>query len=345
MIYDVSIIGGGPAATAAAIVCARGGLRCRILTPMKGRNTAAFLKVPSRVMLPVESMHPGVESLLRHLGISSILDQTSRGSYSAILMGGVPRPLSPDPYDPWQGIHICRSDFDRLLLESCRATSVETVHSTPICGIEVSGQLAEVRTTGGETFVSRWVIDGTGRRALLGGLLRLERRLLSPPLIAWTGVAPAPPGSQSWEHPRFLPEAHGWTWMTQPIEGSVTWTRLMPTRRSDPAPPMELQSESASNAHKAANVQWRIFKGIAAQGFVLAGDAAGMLDPACGQGVLNALYSGIRAATCIVQCVHNPVRTTSYLREYDDWFTARFETMAGTLRGFYTDLGVDPDSV
>jgi flavin-dependent dehydrogenase len=70
---------------------------------------------------------------------------------------------------------------------------------------------------------------------------------------------------------------------------------------------------------------------------LLCGDAAGILDPAAGQGIFNALLSGITAANTIVSCFREPDFASFHLAYYDDWFVQQFEEKVGRLKKYYHD--------
>lgn len=339
---DVLIVGGGPAAAAAAITCRRSGLSTRLVT--KDDDPAAFTGAaePRGGPRPLESMHPGVETLLEHLGAREALARATVATYESILTGEAPRNLSPDQAQSWQGAHVNRTEFDRALLGTARACGAEIIHGIAVDGVVAEGpRITAARAGDGRTLSARWLIDASGRRGTLGRLLGFERRVLSSPLTAWTGIARIDKESNEGAPPRFVPDQQGWSWLTQPVGSHVTWTRLVPTKTSMPLPPPELSSSPTVGRIRASNVQWRVFRPLAAPGVVLCGDAGGILDPACGQGVLNALYSGIMAATCLAQSTRDPSREAWYLASYDQWFMERFEFTARTLRDYYETLGIE----
>lgn len=336
---EVLILGGGPAAVAAAITCRRAGLATRLVTKdhAPDPHPRAARGACSRVL---ESMHPGVEVLLEQLGARKALQAAGVATYESIVTGGVESRLSPEESQTWHGTHVRRSMFDRALLDCARACGVDVLLGSRVVGMVTEGQrVAGARTSDGAALRARWTIDATGRRGTLGKLLGCERWLMSPPLTAWTGVGPSSAWPGGVGSPSFIPEPHGWTWLTQAIDDEVTWTRLTPTRAR---PPSALPDHSArlGEVVRASNVQWRVFRPLVRPGALLAGDAGGVLDPACGQGVLNALYSGIVAASSVVQSANDGLGESWYMAAYDQWFMERFETMAGALRAWYDKLGI-----
>ncbi|UOQ71628.1 NAD(P)/FAD-dependent oxidoreductase [Hymenobacter cellulosilyticus] len=87
------------------------------------------------------------------------------------------------------------------------------------------------------------------------------------------------------------------------------------------------------------DVTWRLVQPAAGPGYVLAGDAAAILDPAAGHGVLKALMSGMMAAQTAVQMLtagESPEPAAAYCA----WLTAWFEHDAAHLRKWYSQLTV-----
>jgi flavin-dependent dehydrogenase len=74
---------------------------------------------------------------------------------------------------------------------------------------------------------------------------------------------------------------------------------------------------------------------------LLAGEAAGRLDPAWGQGLLTAIASGIVAGRTAAACLTEPTREPMYLAAYDGWFADRIHDAAATLRQRYADNAID----
>ena len=63
------------------------------------------------------------------------------------------------------------------------------------------------------------------------------------------------------------------------------------------------------------------------------------MDPGAGQGVLNAMISGSKAAKYISMCLIDIKRSAKYIIEYDVWFADYFESKFDILRNSYKKLG------
>ncbi len=102
---DVAIVGGGPAGAAAAITAVEAGLR-----------VALFEALPFPRFRPGEALHPGVESLLRQLGVWDALLATSPvrhyGHEVEDRTGVRFVPFGGPPNDPWRGLQVERGVMD-----------------------------------------------------------------------------------------------------------------------------------------------------------------------------------------------------------------------------------------
>jgi flavin-dependent dehydrogenase len=76
---------------------------------------------------------------------------------------------------------------------------------------------------------------------------------------------------------------------------------------------------------------------------LMVGDAAGILDPAAGQGILNGLVSGIMGAETVLKCIKQPLIASWYLTQYDSWYIDLFNKKADLLKKRYGELGVVVD--
>jgi len=290
---DVAIVGTGPAGAAAAIACARSGLRVALLERSE---------LPRE--RPGETLHPGVEAPLRELGA---LDR--------VLLAGLPRhrgvwvtwngerrlePYGADERGPWQGFQALRGPFDALLVaraqelgavvhERCRAIAV----------VLCDGRVAGVETSAG-VLHARYVVDAAGAGHWLGRRLGLALDRRSPPLIARFGYVSGRCPQRD-DAPAIVADADGWTWTARVADGVYAWTRLALSQRRGGATtaPGELAGLAPRGRPRSADVSWRALRHPAGRGYVAVGDAAVVLDPASSHGVLRALLTGIHAARLV----------------------------------------------
>jgi flavin-dependent dehydrogenase len=111
----VIIIGSGPAGCAAAATCRQAGLQVLIIT----EDDEVQDLTPSSIG-PLESIHPGVSSLLNKIGAAGSEIDSTRALYSGIYANGNYSPLGEDENGSWQGMHIQRKIFKEFLFCSTR---------------------------------------------------------------------------------------------------------------------------------------------------------------------------------------------------------------------------------
>lgn len=333
------IIGAGPAGCAAAIRCRQLGLQPVLLAgPSAGPHPDNPRSEPS------ESVHPGIASLLSLLGAETCLAAASRGTYEGIVAGGRFTPLGADAHGPWQGHHISRTRFDAALLRAARQQDVAVRYETVAEILSGGDRVTGVVTLAGEQIACRYLIDASGPKGLAGRKLRFRVVFHSPPLAVWTGVSEHIPAA--W-HPAkgnattFIPQAAGWTWLAPEPQGRCTWTRLQRKGATQFSPPEELSGFPLAGDIRVSNRRWRLFRPVCREGVLLCGDAAGILDPAAGQGILNALHSGIMAAQTVGAAIAQPDFEALHLAQYDQWFSNSYLDKAERLKGVYAELGIE----
>lgn len=291
---------------------------------------------------PLESIHPGVSSLLKKVGADGAELAATRALYSGIHAGSNYTPLGEDENGPWQGMHIDRGIFDAQLVTAIKNAGVvvrsnEKVESLLLEGNRVVG----IKTALGE-IIAAYTIDASGKKGFAGKQLNFKRRFFSPLLHCWTGVSTyAGTFSFDTKAAHFIPAADGWTWLAPQPPGHCAWTRLSLESDKSLAPPDVLKDGNVVGNIQFANMRWRMFRPVCTEGIVLCGDAAGILDPAAGQGIFNALWSGIEAANTVVRCLYQPVYEVVHLAQYDDWFVQQFEMKVKKLRTYYEEHGIE----
>lgn len=307
---DIVVVGGGPAGTATALACARAGLAVTLLAPR--RRLAAHA--------PLQSLNPLVRARLRVIGAEAALDGATVATFDTVREGREVRPLGGT------GHHVHRGRFDAAMLEVCAAAGVDVVTQAAVSFTDDT--LGEVGCVDGRRVRGHWLVDATGRSRRLARFASIAAVRLSSPLTAWTGLRPAShPMSRS---TAFHSDRSGWIWHA-PAGGSSTWTAL----GRDAAPPAKLHAASLAGSTMGSDVTWQLSTALSRASMLLVGDAAGSLDPATGQGVLNALTSGIAAARTLVACVAAPEAAPWHLARYEDWFRSGLLDGAETLDAMY----------
>lgn len=339
---DVIVIGSGPAGCAAAAICVKAGINVLIVTDVAEQN-----KLSASDPEPLESIHPGVSSLLAKIGAAGAELLASRAFYSGIYAGDQFTALGADSEGNWQGMHIDRKIFDSRLLDHIRDLGVPVRFSHKVEGFLLeNGKVIGIHT-GSTKLYANYIIDASGKKAVAGKKLNFKRKFFSPPLLCWTGVSgyfDKLPFDQNAAH--FIPGKEGWTWLAPQPPDLCSWTRLSGKGEKSFLPPDELKDYPVIGKIHFGNMRWRLFRPICSEGILLCGDAAGILDPAAGQGIFNALFSGIVAGNIVASCLVDQDVASFHLAYYDNWFMEQFEIKVHQLRQYYLEhrVNIFPES-
>ena len=310
---DVLVLGAGPAGCAAGIHARRMGLRVVML------ETSASPKAS-----PGETLHPGIEPLLKQLGIFERFLRADfprhRGVWFQEECSDSRRflPYGEDADGSWLGFQADRRILQDMLQQAAIEAGVELFRS--IRPLEVL--LKDGRTIGVKVndrcFQANWTLDATGRYAWLTKILALPVNIYSPSLTVRFGwrneTLPELEGQ-----PLFAFREDGWVWQAQIEDHRTAWAELH-------------IGESMSSG---IDVTWRICHDCAGPGFFLIGDAAAVLDPSSSHGVLRAIMSGIMASHLISICRYQNFDEEYVINAYKIWLAGFFSHDMERLRQTY----------
>ena len=320
---DVLIVGAGPAGTVAATVLARQGARVRIV------DRARF----PRDKLCGDTVNPGTLALLRRLDLAERLEGRGLPVAGMIVTGAEGVTVEARYPDGLQGRAMIRRELDWSLLQQATAAgagfeSCTSVRHAIVDGTAVSG----VVVSGGRTMRARVVIAADGRHSTLGFGLGLARHPEHPRRWAvgayfegvcfengarlspfgemhvrrggYIGVAPVPGGLtnvclvRSWEALDRRETSGGATF--RDLEGLVRRELARDPLLRDRFSGGRLVTPPVVLGPLAVDV-----KPHAISGLLLAGDAAGFIDPMTGDGLRFAVRGGELAAAAALEALAN----------------------------------------
>lgn len=324
--YDVVVIGGGPAGATVATLVAQGGHRVLLLERAAGPR----FKVG-------ESLMPATYWTFDRLGVlDSMRESFFPKKYSVQFFSRDGRASSPfyffenEDHDSSQTWQVTRKDFDRLLLDRAAEEGVEVRFGANVRDVLFDGGRAVgVRVEEGEGERSvrreigcRVVVDATGQSALLArrlGLREVDDRLRNASYFTHFEGAVRDPGIDEGATLVLHTESRdAWFWFiplpenraSVGVVGPVSY--LVQGRDGDPqtvfdqelarCPALAQRLEGARQVREVqvANDFSYLSDSIAGDGWVMAGDAFGFLDPIYSSGVFLALASGEMAADAIL---------------------------------------------
>jgi flavin-dependent dehydrogenase len=289
--FDVAIIGGGPAGSAAALTL----LRYSKLRPViLERSSYDVWRVG-------ETLSPGVLPLLNYLGAESVLaDRGQRRAYATSAVWGSADVVSRDFLftgggDAW---HLDRAQFDASLAQLVAERGGTVLMGTPLTAETL------------ESIDAKYVIDATGRHAAFArtrGAHAIAEDTLTGLVAVFEGGHDAQTATlveaveDGWWYSARLPEKRlVVAFMTDAdiirtghLHERETWlVRLGETR------PTRVRVADAQLIHGpvACPAHSQILEPVTGEGWIAAGDAAVGFDPLSSMGIGYAITSGIQAA-------------------------------------------------
>jgi flavin-dependent dehydrogenase len=314
---DVAVVGGGPAGAAAAITAAAAGL------------SVVVLDSPSIAAgRPGETLHPGVESVWRALGVADEASASGwlrhRGQWVEWGTSARFDAFGGDQHGHWCGYQAPRRALDELLLRRAAAAGAEVwADSRAIRPLASARRIDGVLTNRGPVSAAH-VIDASGRRHWSARRLGTGVHRLSRPLLAsWGYVTGRCLGRDG--APLLRADHQGWSWTARVGDKTYAWVRLsLGGLRRLQERPAEFAGMQSTDGPRGVDVTWCMARVTSAPGLLVVGDAARVLDPSSGSGVLHALVTGAVAARAVVD-VRNGLlveeqATTAYQQWLSRWF-------------------------
>ncbi|MBI3863212.1 MAG: tryptophan 7-halogenase [Planctomycetia bacterium] len=326
---DLLVLGGGPAGSAAAITAVDAGLTAIIIEREEFPRPA-----------PGESVHPGIQPLLRQLGVETeVLDAGFLRHPGYLVRAAASEqyvPFGEDADGPWLGFQLWRPDFDAILLVRARAVGVSVMQPVTATGLIFDhGKIAGVTTSQG-SLRARHVIDATGRWRAVARWLNLAWQRHGPVRRAWYGYASGRCADRD-DIPLFAADVEGWTWIARVRADTFAWTRLNFDGTRPPhdwLPPELVKLEPVGTTH-GADVTSEVVRQTAGAGYFLVGDAAAVLDPAAGHGLLKALMSGIQSGHLLSNMIRGAVPAEAAADHYSSWVHNWFQHDIAELNARY----------
>jgi flavin-dependent dehydrogenase len=356
---DVVVIGGGPAGSTASTLIAQ-----------RGYHVQLFERERFPRFHIGESLIPETYHVLKRLGMLPKL----RGSpfvkkYSVQFInqhGRLSEPfyfLEHKPHESSQTWQVVRGELDQMLLNNAREHGVDVQEGVRVLEVLFEGQRAvgvRVADEGGREREVRAqvVVDASGQGAML--MSRLGLREWDPVLkkaALWTYWEGARRDSGRDEGATLVCQTkgkQGWFWYI-PQHNNVVSVGVVAdhdylfkdraTRDHEaiyfeevercPGVKERIAGARRADVFRAAKEYTYRSRRAAGDGWVLAGDAFGFLDPLYSSGVLLALTSGSRAAEAVCDGLARGDTSAAQLGRWEDDFVRGMERMRRLVVAYY----------
>ena len=304
-IFDVAIVGGGPAGSSCAAFCARGGLRTLVLE----RERFPREKVCG------DCLNPSCWPVLQRLSLAQRvrdLPHYKLDSVEFIAIGGrnviVDLPTGDDCE-----LSVKRSLFDALLLKHARELGAHVREETTVTAL-AHDENWKIETAGGENFSARILIGADGRNSTVARLCNLLPRPARERVALQAHIA-LPQNFGGRVVLQFLPEGYSG-------QAPVNETELNLCLVGTPPTISRLRKWAEGHFEITANQSWRTITPLtrspvpcAHENVLFIGDAARVVEPFTGEGIYYAMQSGELAAIAISKIMRGEDQQAT-LREF-----------------------------
>jgi len=339
--YDVAIIGGGPAGSTAATLLAKSGRRVVVLEREKFPRFHIG-----------ESLLPFSTKAFDRLGVREKLNRAFMPKHGGEIMAACgTRKIKfyfKDGFNATRdrAYQVTRSEFDKLLLDHSRENGAEVREETEVKKIDfapdrvrlqvISTQPSDTPTLHSPTLLeARYLLDCSGRQTTLGNFFKLKKtydNLQKFSVFAHYENVDRPSGIDG-TLIRMVRGLDRWFWLIPltPTRMSIGVVMDTATFRAMKLPPEEAlakcigeqplilkemtKAERVSQVYSAGDYSYRNEK-LFGDRWLLAGDAAGFIDPVFSSGVFLAIMSAEKAADSLDEILTDESKKARLFREY-----------------------------
>ena len=333
-IYDVAIIGGGPAGSTAATLLAKA-----------GRRVIVFEREKFPRFHIGESLLPFSMQTFDRLGVREKLDATFMPKYGGEITAACGTKGAKFYFKDGfrsqrdRSYQVTRSEFDKVLLDHSRENGAEVREETAVTKLEFDNDSVKIEIEGAggikSSFEAQYLIDCSGRQTILGSLFNLKQtydHLQKFSVFAhYEGV-----DRYSGKDGTLIRMVRGldrWFWTIPLTETRTSVGVVMDTaafRKEKLAPEIALEKfiaeqplmvERMKNAirvtpvYSASDFSYRNTR-LDGDRWLLAGDAAGFIDPVFSSGVFLAIMSAEKAADTLEEVLRDESNRSRAFKKY-----------------------------
>lgn len=349
MTYDVAILGGGPAGSTAAA-----------LLSQRDRSVVVLERDQFPRFHIGESLLPFSMSALERMGVMPKLEaggfmpkfgaEIANGDGDREVRFYFKNGFQPDRDAAYQ---VERSRFDKLLLDHAAESGAEVREGTTVRDVTFTPDGVGVTTDRGEV-AARYVIDCSGRHTIIGKKFDLKRvypNLKKFAVYAHFDGVDMPEGIDG-TLTRMVRAGDCWFWLiplsrTRTSVGVVMDTARFRELKMSPDEALEhcmhgvptmrarmANAQRVGGVHSSGDYSYRNTR-LVGERWMLAGDAAGFIDPIFSSGVFLALLGGERAADAIHAALDDPASARRGFRAYERSLRAVMQLYLGFVEAWY----------
>ena len=333
-LYDVAIIGGGPAGSTAATLLARNGRSVVVLEREK------FPRFHIGESLLPYSMHAferlGVQHKLKPICMEKIGGEVASSCGTRKVRFYFRTGFRLNQTKSYQ---VARADFDKLLLDHAAESGAEIREEAAVEKVDFAADFVtlSVKKDNAVTAINaRYLIDCSGRNAFLGTHFNLKQpydTLRKFSVFAHFEDVPLR-DREELNLTRLIRGGDFWFWMIAVTEtrvsvGVVTDISKFRQLKKTPeealdhflqaSPEMRERMQGARRVSQVYSISDYSYRNSRLTGdrWMLAGDAAGFIDPIFSTGVFLAILSGEQCADAIHEILKAPGRKAALFRNYE----------------------------
>jgi FADH2-dependent halogenase len=365
-IYDVAIIGGGPAGSTAGALLARAGRRVVIFEREKfprfhiGESLLPFsMKAFTRLGLHEKFARAG---FMEKFGGEICSACTEKGVKFYFKDGF--RSETDHSYQ------VTRADFDKVLLDHAAEIGAEVNEETAVERIAFSNERVELEvvtsrrdfrpaegaSTARRTIGARYLIDASGRNSLIGNYFKLKKNyehLQKMSIFAHYDDVDRDHGIDG-TLTRMVRGIDRWFWLI-PLTAKRTSVGIVfdsATFRAAKKSPEQFLADAlaeqpllanrmrgatrVSQVYTAADFSYRNNR-LTGERWLLAGDAAGFIDPVFSSGVFLAVLAGENAADVLTEALERPKKARKLLAHYERTVNRAMDVYLRFVNAWYTN--------
>ena len=352
-LYDVAIIGGGPAGSVAAALLARAGRRVIVLE----RDKFPRFHI-GESLLPFSMEAFKRLGLLEKFARAGFMEKFGGEMYGACGEDGV-KFYFEDGFRSQtdRSYQVTRADFDKVLLDHAAESGAEVREETSVDKVDFTDDDVTLATSSGQ-LRTRYLIDASGRNSILSAKFKLKKNyehLQKVSIFAhYDGMIRAE--GRDGTLTRMVRAIDRWFWVI-PLSATRTSVGVVLDgavfkksglsaeeflQQAIEEQPLLMQqmrfAKRVTPVRTAADFSYRSTQ-LTGDRWLLAGDAAGFIDPVFSSGVFLAVLAGEQAADALHVVLDHPEKRRKlfaryarhinkamdvYLRFVDAWYSKEF---------------------